>query len=108
MKKFSLYLIMSMMLAACTQSADTKVESVSTPPQLNGEYKSADGKDTLIFSSEGKVTAKNSLVGEKIATYSMKDGKVSYQFSNGFPRTMTVNNDGSLISDSGTKFEKQE
>lgn len=109
MKKCLVYLVFAMVLAACSQGDDSKEERMVAPVGLTGAYKSTSGKDTLIFSADGKVISKHPLNAQDlVATYSFKEGKLSYQFPDGYPVTLSVNKDGSLTSNYGTRYEKKE
>lgn len=109
MKKYLVYLVFSMLLAACSQGNGSKEESVSAPIGLTGVYKSMSGKDTLVFSADGKVISKHPLNSrDLVTTYSFQAGKVSYQFADGYPTTLSVNKDGSLTSNFGTQYVKND
>lgn len=104
MKRYFVIAMLSIALAACNQSASQKEGSLITPSTLNGTYTS--GKDTFIFSSDGKVTAKNKLFPDKVTTYIIDGGKVSMKFTDGYPMTFSLNSDGSITSDSNTNYKK--
>ncbi|RWA45635.1 hypothetical protein AU476_00965 [Cupriavidus sp. UYMSc13B] len=104
MKKYLVITMLSIVLAACNQSASQKEGGIVTPSTLNGAYTS--GKDTFIFSSDGKVTAKNNLFPDKTTTYTIEGGKVSMKFPDGYPMTFSLNSDGSITSNSNINYKK--
>lgn len=112
MKKCIVLVLLSLALAACNQSQDKsqgegkKEGSVVTPSSLAGTFTS--GKDTFVFSADGKVTAKNPNFADKVTTYSIEGGKVTFKFPQGYPISMSLNSDGSLTSDSNINYKKTE
>ncbi|WP_150124104.1 hypothetical protein [Cupriavidus nantongensis] len=108
MKKYIAIAMLSLAVAACNQNESTSnksQESVVVPALgVSGTYSS--GKDTFIFSSDGKVTLKNNLVSDKIAAYTIESGKVTVKSPQGFPIVLTINSDGSLTSDSQINYKK--
>ncbi len=110
MKKGIVLVLLSLALAACNQSQDKnqgeakKEGSVVAPTSLSGTYTS--GKDTFIFTPDGKVTAKHPSFSDKVTTYSIQDGKVSFKFPQGYLISMSLNSDGSLTSDSNINYKK--
>jgi len=106
-KKYIAIAMLSLAVAACDQnksSSNPAQEGVAQVLGVSGTYTS--GKDTFIFSSDGKVTLKNSLVSDKIATYTLESGKVTVKSPQGFPIILTINSDGSLTSDSNINYKK--
>lgn len=111
MKKYVVLVLLSLTLTACNQSQNKsqgetqKEESVIAPSRLSGTYTS--GKDTFVFTSDGTVTAKNPLFTDKVTTYSIQDGKVTFKFPQGLaPITLSLNSDGSLTSNSNINYKK--
>lgn len=63
--------------------------------KLSGSFRSADGKHTLTFTSDG--TVKTKLFGKPIVTrYLVKDHQVSFMFPGGLPVTYTVDSSDTL------------
>lgn len=110
MKKYLVLVLLSLALAACNQNQDKnqshgqKGGSVVSPSSLSGTYTS--GKDTFVFAADGKVTAKNPNFTDKVTTYSIESGKVTFKFPQGYPISMSLNSDGSLTSDSNINYKK--
>ncbi|WP_158664452.1 hypothetical protein [Cupriavidus metallidurans] len=106
MKRYLVIAMLSIALAACNQNASQKEGSAIAPSTLSGSYTS--GKDTFVFSADGKVTAKNKLFPDKVTTYSIEGGKVSMKFPDGYPMTFSLNSDGSITSDSNINYKKSD
>lgn len=106
MKKYFAIVMLALVLAACNQDKNQGSDQggVAQSSRLSGTYTS--GKDTYVFSSEGKVTAKNPHFPDQETTYSIENGKVSLRFSEGYPMSFTMNTDGSLTSGSNINYKK--
>lgn len=97
MNKFFAMLVAAFVLSGCGQDASqSQGGGTTTPPTLIGEYTS--GKRTLIFSSDGQVTAKGTAIfpGDKTTTYKIEGGKVHFHFPEGSPMSLAINSDDSL------------
>ncbi|WP_394475150.1 lipoprotein [Ralstonia mannitolilytica] len=110
MKKYIVLALLTLALTACNQNQDKnqgqKEGSVVTPSSLSGTYSS--GKNTFVFTSDGKVTAKTPHFSDQVTTYTVQDGKVTFKFPQGYPISMSLNSDGSLTSDSNINYTKTE
>lgn len=96
--KYLAIVLVALVMAACSND--------SSAPALGGTYRSNDGKTTLVFKSDGKVS--ESLFGKDFeTTYVVDGGKVKYKFSDGLEMTLKINSDGSLSSATGTTYVKQ-
>ena len=72
-----------------------------------GDYTSQDGRDHIVFTSSGKVQV--SYFGEpKEANYTMEGKAIKFQFDGGMPQTFVLNSDGSLTSNTATKYKKNQ
>jgi len=92
--KHLIVILATLVLVACGSSTN-----------LDGVYKSGDGKSTLTFSGD-KVKSKD-LQGQDIETTYHVDGKtVSFQFPNGMPVSFTLNDDGSLSAPFSSGYKK--
>lgn len=88
------------LLAAC----DSKI-GASHPSSIEGTYTSLDGKTSYVFTPEGKVRVAHFGKSEE-AAYVLEKSTIKFQFDGGMPRSFVVNADGSLTSDSATKYKK--
>lgn len=110
MKKQIVLVLLSLALVACNQNQEKsqgegqKEGGVIAPSILSGTYTS--GKDTYVFTSEGKVTAKNPHFSDQVTSYKVQGGKVSFKFPQGYQINLSLNSDGSLTSDSNINYKK--
>lgn len=108
MRKYFVIALLPLALAACNEDQGQNLKGVASPSGLNGTYTSVDGKNTLVFSYDSKVKTKSLRGVEMVTNYTSEGGKVNFRFSQGYPISLTVNSDGSLTSDSNTKYKKSE
>lgn len=95
--KYFVMVFIAFMMTACGEK--------SSSSNLVGSYRSTDGKTTFVFNGEGKVS--NSAFGKySETTYVVESGSVRYKFSDGLEMKMKIHNDGSLTSETGTKYLK--
>lgn len=98
--KYLVTLTFVLFLAAC----DSKI-GTGHPSAIDGTYTSLDGKNSFAFTSSGRV--RFVLYGEpKEATYTLEDNTIKFQFDGGMPQAFVLNSDGSLTSNTATKYKK--
>ena len=111
MKKYVACLAIAVSLNACGPSEVNGVNGSNGAGAngISGTYKSDNSAVVLVFSPDGQVTYKHPKNSEdKVTTYTVKDGKISYQLpGGGMTMTMSINEDGTL-STSSAKYEKQD
>jgi hypothetical protein len=98
--KYLLTLVFVFFLSAC----DSKI-GASSASSIDGTYTSVDGRNNFTFTSSGKVRV--AFFGNpKETTYTLQDNAIKFHFEGGMPQTFVLNPDGSLTSDTATKYKK--
>lgn len=100
--KYLLIALVAVFLAACNPNTGGAAYS-----GLIGTYTSQDGKNSYTLTSDGKIGTKNKIY-EKVTTFTIEKNKVEFQFQDGLPQSLKINDDGSVVSDSGMLYKKIE
>lgn len=98
--KYLFTLVFVIFLSAC----DSQI-GASSASSVDGTYMAPDGRNNFTFTSSGKVRVVF-FGNPKETTYTLQDNSIKFQFEGGMPQTFVLNSDGSLTSDTATKYKK--
>ncbi|MES2879218.1 MAG: hypothetical protein V4713_12410 [Pseudomonadota bacterium] len=98
--KYIFITLLAVFLAACNPNTGSV-----TSDGFDGTYTAQDGKISYTITTDGKIKGKSKYF-EKVTTYTAQKNKIVFRFDGGLPQFLMRNEDGTVVSDSGTLYKK--